>query len=72
MMNPFSWLQMTNMISYQGLVRTFPSGSPPARPPGDWRRRGRLPGRAWNAVIHAIPRFIPSGFTSNIKGAQHD
>lgn len=23
-MNPFSWLQMTNMISYQGLVRTFP------------------------------------------------
>ncbi|MFQ2557494.1 hypothetical protein ACK3YX_20395, partial [Aeromonas caviae] len=25
MMNPFSWLQMTNMISYQGLVRTFPS-----------------------------------------------
>ncbi|MGL6535416.1 hypothetical protein ACSZN5_21890 [Aeromonas caviae] len=27
MMNPFSWLQMTNMISYQGLVRTFPSGS---------------------------------------------
>ncbi|RWT04099.1 gGDEF domain-containing protein [Aeromonas caviae] len=23
MMNPFSWLQMTNMISYQGLVRTF-------------------------------------------------
>ena len=26
MMNPFSWLQMTNMISYQGLVRTFPRG----------------------------------------------
>jgi len=25
MMNPFSWLQMTNMISYQGLVRTFPN-----------------------------------------------
>ncbi|MGL6647501.1 hypothetical protein ACSZOH_20620, partial [Aeromonas caviae] len=24
----FSWLQMTNMISYQGLVRTFPSGIP--------------------------------------------
>ncbi len=24
MMNPFSWLQMTSMISYQGLVRTFP------------------------------------------------
>jgi hypothetical protein len=23
LMNPFSWLQMTNMISYQGLVRTF-------------------------------------------------
>ena len=22
-MNPVSWLQMTNMISYQGLVRTF-------------------------------------------------
>ncbi|WP_182945323.1 hypothetical protein [Klebsiella sp. WP3-S18-ESBL-05] len=26
MMNPVPWLQMTNMISYQGLVRTFPSG----------------------------------------------
>ena len=25
MMNPVSWLQMTNMISYQGLVRTFPN-----------------------------------------------
>ncbi|WP_225902364.1 fimbrial-like protein, partial [Escherichia coli] len=24
MMNPVLWLQMTNMISYQGLVRTFP------------------------------------------------
>ncbi|HHF8025342.1 TPA: hypothetical protein ACPT0V_005067, partial [Escherichia coli] len=23
-MNPVPWLQMTNMISYQGLVRTFP------------------------------------------------
>ncbi|SQM12282.1 fimbrial protein LpfD; adhesin [Escherichia coli] len=27
MMNPVPWLQMTNMISYQGLVRTFPSGA---------------------------------------------
>ncbi len=26
MMNPVPWLQMTNMISYQGLVRTFPCG----------------------------------------------
>ena len=25
MMNPVSWLQMTNMISYQELVRTFPN-----------------------------------------------
>ncbi|GCU35817.1 restriction enzyme [Escherichia coli] len=25
MMNPVPWLQMTNMISYQGLVRTFPT-----------------------------------------------
>ncbi len=24
-MNPVLWLQMTNMISYQGLVRTFPN-----------------------------------------------
>lgn len=24
-MNPVPWLQMTNMISYQGLVRTFPN-----------------------------------------------
>ncbi len=28
MMNPVPWLQMTNMISYQGLVRTFPSQFP--------------------------------------------
>ena len=27
MMNPVPWLQMTNMISYQGLVRTFPNRS---------------------------------------------
>ncbi|MFK9460757.1 helix-turn-helix domain-containing protein, partial [Escherichia coli] len=27
MMNPVPWLQMTNMISYQGLVRTFLSPS---------------------------------------------
>ena len=26
-MNPVPWLQMTNMISYQGLVRTFPNTS---------------------------------------------
>jgi len=28
MMNPVPWLQMTNMISYQGLVRTFPNTIP--------------------------------------------
>ncbi|WP_432802785.1 HNH endonuclease, partial [Escherichia coli] len=28
MMNPVPWLQMTNMISYQGLVRTFPNSFP--------------------------------------------
>ena len=28
MMNPVPWLQMTNMISYQGLVRTFLSLDP--------------------------------------------
>jgi len=27
MMNPVPWLQMTNMISYQGLVRTFPKAA---------------------------------------------
>ncbi|MGU5767407.1 hypothetical protein, partial [Aeromonas allosaccharophila] len=32
MMNPFSWLQMTNMISYQGLVRTFPRATSIAGP----------------------------------------
>jgi hypothetical protein len=26
-MNPVPWLQMTNMISYQGLVRTFPKSN---------------------------------------------
>jgi len=31
MMNPVPWLQMTNMISYQGLVRTFPSNQIAAR-----------------------------------------
>lgn len=27
MMNPIPWLQMTNMISYQELVRTFPEST---------------------------------------------
>ncbi|MEB7117408.1 hypothetical protein NEN34_18405 [Enterobacter cloacae] len=27
MMNPVPWLLMTNMISYQGLVRTFPNAN---------------------------------------------
>ena len=40
MMNPFSWLQMTNMISYQGLVRTFPN-------PGSTRGAGQPP---WTAA----------------------
>ncbi|WP_283253933.1 VasL domain-containing protein [Enterobacter cloacae] len=30
MMNPVPWLQMTNMISYQGLVRTFLNSAVPA------------------------------------------
>ena len=30
-MNPVPWLQMTNMISYQGLVRTFPKSSSEAQ-----------------------------------------
>ncbi|WP_429097000.1 hypothetical protein [Aeromonas veronii] len=28
MMNPVPWLQMTNMISHPGLVRTFPNNFP--------------------------------------------
>jgi len=31
-MNPVPWLQMTNMISYQGLVRTFLKVVIPATP----------------------------------------
>ncbi len=31
MMNPVPWLQMTNMISYQGLVRTFLNTGKPGR-----------------------------------------
>ncbi len=34
MMNPVPWLQMTNMISYQGLVRTFPWYIQALRPDG--------------------------------------
>ncbi|EPO9485344.1 hypothetical protein ACUIL1_005015, partial [Escherichia coli] len=34
MMNPVPWLQMTNMISYQGLVRTFPCVAQIARENG--------------------------------------
>jgi acid stress chaperone HdeB len=33
-MNPVPWLQMTNMISYQGLVRTFPKKRYLTSPPG--------------------------------------
>ena len=44
MMNPFAWLQMTNMISYQGLVRTFPKATgrhgtgSPCKPPSRVQR----------------------------------
>ncbi len=42
-MNPVPWLQMTNMISYQGLVRTFPKDLE--------RRMVRLGERAKEAII---------------------
>ena len=43
---PFSWLQMTNMISYQGLVRTFPNfinhSDNPTLPPVDYKTYNAL------------------------------
>ncbi len=44
MMNPVPWLQMTNMISYQGLVRTFP------------RESGLSPGTLSNALTRPWPK----------------
>ncbi len=49
MMNPVPWLQMTNMISYQGLVRTFPS---------EWKSRNGS--RPWPPSLDepmALPLF---------------
>ena len=49
MMNPFAWLQMTNMISYQGLVRTFPKATgrhgtgSPCKPPSRVQWSGSPP-----------------------------
>ncbi|WP_220422436.1 hypothetical protein, partial [Escherichia coli] len=37
MMNPVPWLQMTNMISYQGLVRTFPKSDSRSTDRSIWR-----------------------------------
>ncbi|WP_270830539.1 hypothetical protein, partial [Aeromonas sp. QDB63] len=65
-MNPFSWLQMTNMISYQGLVRTFPNfinhSDNPTLPPVDYSFQcapltsGRGPDGAVGAEWPAYPQ----------------
>ncbi|MFQ2117764.1 DUF6701 domain-containing protein, partial [Aeromonas veronii] len=68
MMNPFSWLQMTNMISYQGLVRTFLSprvdvrGTSSAQPGHLYRLRidSRVAGRS----MVSLDRNTGSGFST--------
>ncbi len=44
MMNPVPWLQMTNMISYQGLVRTFPNPDVWLKQPENISKLARLSG----------------------------
>ncbi|PAS81080.1 hypothetical protein CDN89_24860 [Escherichia coli] len=61
MMNPVLWLQMTNMISYQGLVRTFPS------------RKGKMARRyARNANVEQLLSDNPSfnALINKLKGYQ--
>ena len=63
MMNPVPWLQMTNMISYQGLVRTFPN----TEPTGNCTFLGEVTGSQGN--------FFTGGWTSNSNletGARND
>ncbi|MEM5963774.1 tyrosine-type recombinase/integrase [Escherichia coli] len=51
MMNPVPWLQMTNMISYQGLVRTFPSINQVIKRIG---YEGRLTGHGFRHMLSTI------------------
>ncbi len=62
MMNPVLWLQMTNMISYQGLVRTFPRGV-------DISGTSALGGTAGAAVGATAGSALGGGVRSNIVGA---
>ena len=66
MMNPVPWLQMTNMISYQGLVRTFPSG----RNPDDVKRRRKAEvddNRELGLVYDTDPANDKGGTSAEVK-----
>ena len=61
MMNPVPWLQMTNMISYQGLVRTFlsprlPIGMPMQKDNADFT----------DLINHSMKRLMLSKEFANI------
>ncbi len=61
MMNPVPWLQMTNMISYQGLVRTFPSRKPLLKTVmQNWMQRSQQTLEQWfePGTARALDAFI--------------
>uniref|UniRef100_UPI002AB80652 hypothetical protein n=1 Tax=Escherichia coli TaxID=562 RepID=UPI002AB80652 len=60
MMNPVPWLQMTNMISYQGLVRTFPN----KLQPGKYKNMGS---NSVNIIINTR-KIIPPGKAFMLRG----
>ncbi|MFP8423390.1 hypothetical protein ACLH2P_28405, partial [Klebsiella michiganensis] len=77
MMNPVPWLQMTNMISYQGLVRTFLSKQAlivklQAMQAGeqDKKRRNAL-GRIIDEISNMVARRGKNN-TVGTSGAEHN
>ena len=73
MMNPVPWLQMTNMISYQGLVRTFPKfnaeyfkyGDNAAYVCGDVTYKKNNDGTSYRNKFYVYVEIIDGKLTSN-------
>ncbi|HCN4342827.1 TPA: hypothetical protein N6U03_004720 [Escherichia coli] len=65
MMNPVPWLQMTNMISYQGLVRTFPKFEDPKEKKG-------LMVQHSNGQLVITGEYCPEGVQTAFTQDQYD
>ncbi|EBW1670891.1 hypothetical protein CQE29_25395 [Salmonella enterica subsp. enterica serovar Typhimurium] len=60
MMNPVPWFQMTNMISYQGLVRTFPNSL--------WRITKMV---IWSLQVAIRGTVSLTAYKTQLKNARH-